>query len=1402
DHDALQNAIDTIVARHETLRTAFVTENRDPKQKILTELAVPIATNTMEGASDDELAAHITELARAPFRLDQPPLLHVHLLKVSADEHILLIIIHHIITDGVSMGILMNELAAAYKASVTNTELPLDELSVQYVDFSEWQRKRLQGPELERQLDYWKEQLDGAPELLELPTDLPRPSRISNRGAWTSQQFGPELLENLEQLAKDQNSTLYMVVLAAINVLLNRYSRQDDIVIGVPVAGRDRTELEKIIGFFINTTVVRTDLSDNPSFNDLLAQVKHKTLDVFEHSNLPFEKLVQELNPDRDQSYPPIFQVMYTLQNREKELVPFEGLEVEPVTAEPGYAKFDLAIVVEDRTDGLAVWFEYNTDIFRPETMASMLVHFGALLNSIVSKPEAQIDDFKLLRNDEREALLSSWGAVESEYPSDQCIHTLFESQAAANPNATAVVFEDQRLTYEALNKQANQLAHQLIQSGVTAGTLVGLSMQRSADLIVGVLGILKAGGAYVPLDPNYPADRLRFIVEDSRCDIVVSHSSVEYDKQGFDGTLICTDQLSADLAETNPKSGVTADDLIYVIYTSGSTGKPKGALIEHRNVTRLLSATDDWFKFNQDDVWTLFHSYAFDFTVWELWGSLCYGGTLVVVPYLVSRSPDDFYALLKREQVTVLNQTPSAFAQLMRVDEQAGDHDELNLRYVIFGGEALDPQSLKPWMERHGESSPQLVNMYGITETTVHVTYRPLTLADCDDVRSNIGVPIPDLTIYVLDSQMEPVPTGIAGEMYVGGAGLARSYLNRPELTADRFIANPFNADPDDRLYRTGDLARYQSNGDIEYMGRADDQVKLRGFRIELGEIESALVGIEGVQQAVVLLREDRPGDKQLVAYLIASEETLPDHSDIRDSMLDRLPQYMVPSAFVELAAFPLTANGKLDKKALAPPDTSRDGEAEIDAPRTQLEEQLAEIWCEVLGYEVGDIGIQDDFFEIGGHSLLGTQLVSKVCEAMDVDLPLLAIFEASTIASFAEFMEENTEGTQQTAIPRRTSGSTLPLSFPQQRLWFLDQLESGSAVYNIPYCVELSGSLDVDVLQSALNDLVTRHESLRTTFVVSTGTPFQVISETAAASLIIENAPAGGMKGLRARLTQLYQQPMNLADGPLFSTYLLKQDEQRNILLLLIHHIIADGWSLEILLRELSVFYNARLQGKAAEIEELPIHYADYALWQRDWAAGDSYQAQLGYWREKLDGAPAALELPTDRPRPPVQSFRGNWIAHPLSPELSEQLRALGHSHNSTLFMLLLAAFNVLLARHSGQNDIVVGSPIAGRQRSELEGAIGLFLNMLPLRSDLSNNPGFADLLAQVRQTALDSFAHQDLPFEKLVEELQPTRDTSHAPIFQVLFILQNMPEGKISFVDLDSKQIELTFGTAKFD
>jgi len=1451
---ALEQSLGEIVQRHESLRTAFAAVNGQPVQVIHNSqtLLLPIVElqdlpTELRRAEAERLA---TESAGQPFNLATGPLWRVQLLRLTTEDHLLLFTIHHIVFDEWSLNVFLQELAALYEAFSTKKPSSLSELPIQFADFAHWQRQWLQSvgtdghSPLQTQIDYWKQQLANSPPVLELPTDRPRPSVITYSGRRQYLELPQSLTEALITLSQRSGVTLYMTLLAAFKTLLYRYSGQSDMIVGSPIAGRNRSETEDLIGFFVNTLVLRTDLSGNPSVQELLGRIKEVALSAYDHQDLPFEKLVEELQPERSLSYNPLFQVMFVFQNAPMGQLDLPGLTLSAQSVQTQATQFDLTLELEETASGLKGCLDYNTDLFDDATIVRMAGHFQILLEGIVADPQQRIRELPLLTAAEQQQLLFEWNGTSRDYPLDLCVHQFFEAQVEKTPDAVAVVFVEQQITYIELNCRANQLAHRLQALGVRPDVLVGLCVERSIEMVVGILGILKAGGAYVPLDPAYPQERLAFILEDTQTPVILTQEKFVHHQPDRGAQIICLDSDWATIAQNspeNPVSAVTAAHLLYVIYTSGSTGQPKGVMIPHRGICNMLCWRQKTFGITEFDKVLQTISFSFDPSVWQIFWPLSNGAQLVMASPGGHQDSAYLVKTIAEQQITVLGLVPSIMRMLL---EEKGFSNFQQLRHVTTGGEALTIELMERFLSRLQKENV-LLNCYGPTEVSIDATLWTCQSGSdacgglCLRTTAPIGRPIDNVQTYILDEHLQLVPVGESGELHIGGAGLARGYLNRPELTEEKFIRNPFSREPGSRLYKTGDLVRYLPDGNIEFLGRIDHQVKIRGFRVELGEIEAMLLQHPALLQTVVVAREDVPGDKRLVAYVVADPEQVPGNrksgvlkediphtlsptpdtpfmttGELRSFLLTQLPDYMVPTAFVFLDALPLNPNGKVDRRALPAPETSRSGlEESSSPPRTPTEEILTAIWTNILGQK---LGIHDNFFAMGGHSLLAAQVISRVREAFCVELPLRSLFSEPTVAGLAEQIEtlRGTAPERLGAIqrlPRDTEDRQL--SFAQTRLWFLNQLESESAAYNISMALHLVGSLQVDALEMALLEIVQRHEVLRTTFEMVNGSPIQAIAPSVDFQLPIwdlgfteaQNPQSDEVQRL---ITEEQERPFDLAKGPLLRVALLRLGEKSHVLLVTMHHIISDGWSQGIFVRELSSLYCKNVGGNVSTpLPELPIQYADFAYWQRQWltevgANGRSpLETQLDYWKQQLAGALAPLDLPTDRPRPPIQNGLGAKQSLELSQTLTEALKALSQRSGATLYMTLLAAFKTLLYRYVGQDDIIVGTPIAGRNRAEIEDLMGLFLNTLVLRTDLSGNPSFLELLYRVREVALGAYANQDIPFEKLVEELHPQRSLSRHPLFDVMFNFINMPQTAAELPELTLTNLELNEPQSKF-
>jgi len=1427
DAKSLDRSLNELVKRHEVLRTAFKTINGQPVQAIASNLELKILEIDLRSLPETERSREVERLiaaeAKLAFDLSQAPLLRAKLLHLSDSNWVLLLSTHHIISDAWSMGIFIQELATFYQAFCTGKPSPLPELSVQYADFASWQRQWLQGEVLETQLAYWKKQLGGNLPVLNLPTDRPRSAVQTFRGAVHKFTIPKAIAEEIAQLSQREKATLFMTLLAAFKTLLYRYSGQEDILVGSPIANRNRREIEELIGLFANTLVFRTNLSSNPTFKELLGLVREVALGAYNHQDLPFEKLVEILQPERDLSHNPLFQVLFSLRNVRTPQIKLPGVTLSTLEIERNTARFDLALDLEEGLEGINATLEYSEDLFDASTARRIAGHFLTLLESVAANPEQRISNLPILTKPEQQQLLFEWNNTQSELPENQCVHGLFEAQTKRTPDAIAVVFDGQQLTYRELNLRANQLAHHLKNLGVKPEIPVGIFVDRSLEMVVGLLGILKAGGAYVPLDPAHSNERLNFMLEDAGVEILIaqSHLGEKIDRALHKIFLDSDWQNIAPESEENPSSDATPDNLAYVIYTSGSTGKPKGVQVNHRSVVHLFAATRPLFNFSDRDVWTVFHSYAFDFSVWEIWGALLHGCKLIVVPLEVTQSPAAFYELLCKERVTILNQTPSAIRQLIDAKKAATNFQQSSLRLIVCGGEAFPTELAAQLLEWN----IPLWNFYGPTEATVWTAIHPIKLIESERPYIPIGRPLPNTQLYILDANLQPVPVGVLGELYIGGAGLSRGYLKRPELNAEKFIPNPFAENKtafsliqnsssfilSEHIYKSGDLARYLPDGNIECMGRTDHQVKIRGFRIELGEIEAAIGQHPALRETVVLVREDNPGDKRLVAYIVSNSALKTQDSelinDLRCYLKQKLPQYMMPSAFVLLESLPLTTNGKIDQRSLRAPDTNTpEFESNFTEPRTPDEQLIAEIWAEVLGLE--RVGIHDNFFELGGHSLLATQAISRLREAFQVEVPLRSLFESPTVATVTESLLQYRAEQKLKAPPikRASRQGELPLSFAQQRLWFLDQLQPGNPAYNIPAAVRLKGALNVAVLEQTFQEIIKRHEALRTTFKSVEGRPAQVIISSFNFTLPIVNLRELSQAEREAEAMRLAaeeaRQPFDLTKWPLLRVTLLHLDDTEYLLLLTVHHIVADGWSMGVLVREVAALYEAFCSGQPSPLPELSVQYADYAVWQIKWLQGEVLEAKLADWKQQLGQILPPLQLPAKQPRSAVSSDRAEIQNFQLDWQLSEALNALSRQQNVTLFMTLLAALQTLLYRYTNQEDIVVGTDLANRTQVETEALIGFFVNILVLRTDMRGNPTFRQLLDRVREVTLKAYTHQDLPFDKLVEELRPDRTLSQTPLFQVLFVMQNAPVPALEMAGLTLIPVAIDSGTAKFD
>ena len=1366
---ALTYAFQSIVNRHEILRTVFLEENGEAYQyiKVPGKWQLPIVDGR-EYLKEDETALqyYIQHAINKPFDLSKDDMLRAELVAMGEQDHLLLLTIHHIASDAWSASILVKELVELYTSYDENRHVQLSPMQLQFADFAIWQRNYLKGEILVKKLEYWKEKLKGVAQL-QMPIDFPRPPVQSTRGASISFTLDKELTTGLKLLGKKRGTTLFMTLLAALKVLLSRYSSHKDICVGTAIAGRQQKEAEALIGFFINTLALRTELNTDDSFIDLLQKVKTTTLEAYDNQDVPFEKVVDSVISERDMSRNPVFQVMFVLLNAPGTPRLQEGkLQLSLERQEQHTAKFDLSFSILEQNGELLGSLEYSTDLYQASTIERLLEHFRQLVANLVQEPEKRISALPLLSVKEQHQVLIEFNQNKTIYPADKNIATLFEEQVIRYPQSTAVVFEDNELTYLQLNEKANQFAHLLKANGVQNETLVAIIIESSIEMMIGILGILKAGGAYVPIDASYPAGRIQFILEDTVCNLVLIGKSVQ-SKLSVDANikyLVIDDALfGAGLPVTNLSTGIAPGALAYIIYTSGSTGKPKGVMVTQQNVVSLVKGVS-YVSLKPTDTLLSTGSFSFDATTIEYWGMLLNGGRLVLCSE--ERLLDNH--LLKEEinkkAVNRMWFTAGWFNQLIEADITLFK----NLETVLVGGEKLSAYHIEKL--RNTYPAIEIINGYGPTEnTTFSLTYRITETSFNKSIP--IGRPLNNRTAFIIDDNDQPVPIGVSGEICLGGAGLSRGYLNHPGLTAEKFVELPFT---NGRIYKTGDIGRWLPGGNIEYQGRKDDQVKIRGYRIEPGEIESVLQECPFVVQAAVLTKVDQQETRRLVAYVVPGEDYSKEAT--LTFLRKKLPDYMVPSVWVEMDKLPLNHNGKIDRHSLPDPDMAALEVVEYAAPQNTAEKILAGIWAKLMGRD--KVGIHDNFFESGGDSLLAIRVVSAIRKEFAIEIAVRKLFEFQTIAALAPELKIPSGLSLLPEIAVAERPANIPLSFSQERLWFIDRLE-GSIQYHIPAVLRLSGHLNEPALVQTLTAIVARHESLRTVFKEQDGRPYQHIigAEGWELNRIDGAAYQDDPASLQVLIDTLKNEPFNLAKEYVFRVHLISLNETSFVLVVVLHHIAADGWSLSVLVKEVVELYNAIDQQRPAQLPPLTIQYADFALWQRNILEGDLLNKKIGYWKDKLQDV-AVLRLPTDYPRPLVQSTRGDMVNLFIDKPLMVQLQAFSREQGSTLFMTLLAAFKVLLYRYSGQFDICVGSAIAGRQTEELDALIGFFVNTLALRDILDKDASFKSLLQQVRQTTLEAYENQELPFEKVVDAMVGERDLGTDPLVQVMFSLLNTP------------------------
>jgi amino acid adenylation domain-containing protein len=1405
--DALRLALEDVVGRHEVLRTLFREIDGEPVAVVVPAEEAAVRFKVVPTAvADAEMAvaaaaSHIFDLAsELPVR--------AWVLELTADKSILVLVVHHIVSDGWSGGLLARDLSTAYAARASGSTPEWDALPVQYKDFVSWQRRRLgerDKPDslMTRQLAFWRERLAGLPEELSLPYDRPRPAVPSHRGGTVPFSVSAELHTRLDRLASEKRMPVSMLVQTALVALLSRLGAGTDLPIGTIISGRDNEEYDELIGPFMNTIVMRTDTSGNPTFNVLLERMRSVSLDVGSNSEVPFARVVEELSPARSSAGNPLFQILVTAQWAGDFTLRLPGLSTAAGSATTRTAKFDLwlDLVAADNGPGgcagITGSWEYAMDLFDEETVTSISERLVLMLAALVDDPDRQVGSVNILTDTERANLLGNWYGLESSLPTTSIVGRITE-QASRAPDSPAIFFEDAVLTYAELMARTARLSSCLRDLQVGPGDLVAVALERSPDMIIAALAILALGAAYVPVDPGHPDERIANMMVEAAPKCMVT--SARFGQRAWGKVprfIIDQPDIEARLNDPGPASFAEADEsasnefeLAYVIYTSGSTGKPNGVGVTRAGLENAIVGVGDMFRLSPDSRLLSVASFSFDMSVADYWAPLTRGASIVLANKDEVHDYDALANLRERHKVTHLQATPS-FTNAMRQEHR----ESLCGLRLFCGGEALS-SSLAVEL---GELSLELMNMYGPTETTIYATSNKVVERTRTD--PSIGRPVPNTRAYVLDSNLNMVPPGVSGQLYLAGPHLARGYLGRPGLTAERFVADPF-VGPGQRMYRSGDLARWTTSGELEYLGRIDDQVKMRGFRIELGEIEAALATHVGVASCAVLVRADRFGDAYLVAYYVLATGSELADGELRAHVASRLPDYMIPSVFEELQALPLTVNGKLDRAALPAPRL-----APAVAGRkasTPVEAQLCAIFAELLALD--EISIDASFFDLGGHSLMATRLVSRIRKEFGVGLALRDVFAASTVTQLAQRIDRSERSNDPLThlVPQRRP-ERVPLSFAQQRIWILDQIEGGSAAYNVAYSFHIPTAVDERLLEVGLLDVLGRHESLRTIYQDCEGEPHQVVLDLEDVDFRIQHIQQRG--GVQESIAQAASVPFSLGtDLPLRATLFVDGDGER-ILLLVFHHIAIDGWSFSNFCRDLDEAYYSRVNGGSPAWSPLPLQYADYALWQRD-ALGSAFDAdnrfarQLEFWRAELEGLPVQLALPYDRPRPAASSHRGEFVQISIPPELHGRIARLANSRKSTVFTTLLASLAVVLHHIGAGNDIPIGYGVAGRRDDALSELIGFFVNTMVVRVDLADDPSFAELVERLHVALMAAWDNQDVPFDSIVETVNPPRSPSRHPLFQTMLMFEDVNRGTSASSRLLGAENEVSTGTAKFD
>ena len=1399
DIAALTAAIDALVARHESLRSTFSADGQSQLVQPAGSVAIELPLRDLAALAAERRAQELRDLlareVEIPFDLAAGPLLRTRLVRLSTDVHQLVITAHHIVVDGWSMGVLLRELGALYSAARAGRHASLAP-APSFVQYALNEREAAAGDRHARASQYWLGQFARLPPALDLPADHQRPALKTYASRRIDFPLPRTLTDKLKKTGARLGASYFVTLLASFAATLHRLTRQDDLVVGIPAAGQAAAGEQNLVGHGVNLLPLRFSLDDDATFAHCVKAARTAMLDGSEHQQLSFGALLKQLAIQRDPARLPLTSVLFNVDKAARgDELGFADLDVRFVSNPRHFENFELFLNAAESGGETVVEVQYNTDLFDHDTVLRWLSGMRLLLDAAADAPDAPIGSLSLLTAEDRERI-ASWNSTSAPFARDALIHHSFEARAERSGSATAITFGDATVSYAALDARANQIAHALRNAGVVAGTLVGLYVERSPDMVAALLGVLKAGGAYVPLDPAYPVDRLRFMIEDSGLPLVVTTDEL---RDALPSTAARTVALQATLTETTGRPvGTTTDaeQSAYVIYTSGSTGKPKGVRVPHRAVVNFIAAMQTRPGMRENDCLLAVTTLSFDIAVLELLVPLATGASVL----LASREQAQDGALLRplAERATIMQATPSTWRLLLAAGWQGRPQDARSPPpfRALVGGEALPADVADQLLA----CTAELWNMYGPTETTVWSTCQRIV----PDGPLRIGRPIANTTIEILDARLGRQPIGVIGELHIGGDGVTLGYLHRPELTAERFIPDPLRAGR--RLYKTGDLARWMPDGTLDYVGRNDLQVKVRGYRIELGEIEATLARHPMVGANAVVLREDRPGDVRIVAYVVLKPgvwrgiagEPIADDADLRAQLRRTLPEYMIPQHFVALDALPLTPNRKIDRQALPAPKRGASGVADFVAPRTELENRIADVWQQTLG--IARLSVTADFFELGGHSLLAAQAMTRLSQAEDVQLPMRTLFVAPTVERLAALVLQTRErGTDpRQHIPRGERDGYQPLSLMQQRLWMMEELAPGTTLYNLPSAFRFTGALDWPALEAALNDLVGRQDSLRTTLHWHQDGPHQLVADQLRVALspidLADRPRPTADREMRAILQRAANETFDLSAGPLFKVLGVRLAADDHVLFFMPHHAIWDGWSFDIFLRELSALYAARSQQQRHGLQELPIQYVDFSRWYLQQMQRPELQRQSAYWKQKLGGTLEPLDLPTDKPRPSQLTYAGATEPFELSKDEVVALQATARRHDATLYMVMLATFKLLLHRYSKQTDIIVGTPIRGRGQPEVEELIGYFVNTLVLRTSVAGDPDFAGLLGRVRATTLEAFDHQDIPFERLLTELDVPRDLSRTPLFQAFFTFQDVSNRGSLLGDIPYEQIHV--------